>query len=366
MHGARGGHQLVGGLRRRGRHVALGRGADRPRGRLQLVAVGEHPVVERLGVLEALRLRGRAQHHRVVLVPVAAVHGGGDAGAGGQRVAGLGGARAGVALQHRVRVRQLHGHRATAARHRDGRVRVPDARAHEAVAHGVPQHDGHVAGAAVLPLDICVEVEPMGVREARAVHAQLGRLRVHGLHERGLASGGAAVLPAPSQDGGARRLRHGARGVVAGCGEHGLERVAERHLVAGREPCARLAHGGGLGRHDDAVAGIQVLGRHGGRHDLRERGDLRPLAGRPAVPERALLVHERRMRCVDAGQPLFGDSQVGRAAAEDRIASVGARERRKGQTAGNERGREGARSCAEHAATAGVHGCLLLGPEGRC
>ncbi len=46
------------------------------------------------------------------------------------------------------------------------------------------------------------------------------------------------------------------------------------------------------------------------------------LIGVPAVPERAVLVHERGTRCVDVGKPLFGDSQVGRAAAEDRIASV--------------------------------------------
>ncbi len=150
----------------------------------------------------------------------------------------------------------------------------------------------------------------MGVREARAVHAQLGRLRVHGLHERRLA-GVRRRRPAPS------RQDRGAPAACATALAASLPEAVSTALSASPNDISSPAASPALDSPTAAASGVTTMRRRAsrcsaatiGRHDLRERGDLRPLVGRPAVPERALLVHERRMRCVDVGKPVGGKAR---------------------------------------------------------
>ena len=161
-----------------------------------------------------------------------------------------------------------------------------------------------------------------GVDEVRVVHAQLRGAGVHPLHKSVLAA--REVLA--ERDG----------GVVAGDDAHGLDEVADAHLLPFFEPDLAAAHGRGVGGagHEVVVgerSGVDRLHRQQQRHDL---GDAGGLAGRVLVlgiEHRAgLLFHEdggRRadLQCAHRNAEQRSEDQQGKKAFHGDPSEVGLR-----------------------------------------
>ena len=179
------------------------------------------------------------------------------------------------------------------------------------VAHGLLDHQGHIARGAVQVALEAVVVKAVGVLVNGIGASQRRRLLVHGVDESlfGVGRAGRTGI----DHGLPHRLGDGHCRVVAGGHEQRRKGRLKGHSVAVEQSRRRLAHRGRFGgnlhgrieRHD---AVVNRLERHQPRHDLRDRGDLGRRIGVALVVDGPVGAHADSVLRLDAGA--LGDGEA--------------------------------------------------------